>query len=68
MGTLKELINYIQSKSGVQAIQIVYNNEIVYSGLTNCSTVEQWLDKQVAAFKWSFRYTNISVVVRDELP
>lgn len=68
MGTLKELLDYIHGKSGIQVIQIIYNNEIAYDGLSNTEELKQWLDKQVAAFKWSFRYTNLAIIVRDELP
>lgn len=68
MGTLKELLEYVHGKSGIQTIQITYNNTMVYEGLSNTIELNQWLDKQVAAFKWSFRYTNLAIVVRDELP
>lgn len=68
MGKLKELLDYIHGKSGIQVIQIIYNNKIVYDGLSNTEELNQWLDKQVAAFKWSFRYTNLAIIVRDELP
>lgn len=68
MGTLKELINYIESKSGVQQILINYNNEIVYEGLTNTYLLERFYNKRVIKFNWIFKSSKISCVIADELP
>ena len=68
MGTLKELIDYIESKSGVQSIIVVYNNERLFEGLSNSSLLQCLYDKKVTQFNWIFKASKIFCVVGDELP
>jgi len=68
MGTLKELIGYIQSKSGVQQILVSYNNELVFEGLTNEATLKAFYNKRVTKFNWVFKASKILCVIADELP
>ena len=68
MGTLKELIDYIESKSGVQEIIVVYNNERFFVGLTNSSSLQAFYKKRVIHFNWKFKLSKILCVVEDELP
>ena len=68
MGTLKELIDYIESKSGVQKITISYHNELIFDCLTNNPELSSFYDKMVIKFNWLFKVSKISCVVEDELP
>lgn len=68
MGTLKELIDYIQSKSGIQKISILYNQKGVFTGLTIDARLKPFYDKKVVKFNWVFRTSAISCVIADELP
>ena len=68
MGTLKELIDYIESKSGVQAITISYHNKLIFDGSTNNPELSSFYDKRVIKFNWQFKLSKISCVVEDELP
>lgn len=68
MGTLKELIDYIESKSGVQNITISYNNKLVFVCLTNNPELSSFYDKRVIKFNWIFKFSKISCVIGDELP
>lgn len=68
MGTLKELINYIQSKSGVQSILVTYNNELIFDGSTNHPDLSFFYEKRVIKFNWIFKSSKISCVIADELP
>lgn len=68
MGTLKELINYIQSKSGVQSILIRYNNKFIFEGTTNHPDLSTFYDKRVIKFNWIFKYSKIACEIADELP
>ena len=68
MGTLKELIDYIESKSGVQEIIVVYNNERFFVVLTNSSSLQEFYEKRVTHFNWIFKLSKILCVVEDELP
>ena len=68
MGTLKELINYIESKSGVQKIIISYHNKLIFDGLTNNPELSSFYDKRVIHFNWKFKVSKISCVIEDELP
>lgn len=68
MGTLKELIDYIESKSGVQEIIVVYNNERFFVGLTNNKSLQEFYEKRVIHFNWKFKLSKILCVVEDELP
>ena len=68
MGTLKELIDYIESKSGVQEIIVVYNNERFFVGLTNNKSLQAFYEKRVIHFNWQFKFSKILCVVEDELP
>lgn len=68
MGTLKEFIDYIESKSGIQHISILYNQKGVFTGLTNDNKLSTFYDKKVIKFNWVFRTSAISCVIADELP
>ena len=68
MGTLKELIDYIESKSGVQEIIVVYNNERFFVVHTNSSSLQEFYEKRVTHFNWIFKLSKILCVVEDELP
>ena len=68
MGKLKELIDYIESKSGVQEIIVVYNNERFFVGLTNSKSLQKFYEKRVIHFNWKFKLSKILCVVEDELP
>ena len=68
MGTLKELIDYIESKSGVQAITISYHNKLIFDGSTNHPELSSFYDKRVIKFNWIFKVSKISCVIEDELP
>ena len=68
MGTLKELIDYIESKSGVQTITISYHNKLIFDCLTNNPELSSFYDKRVIKFNWIFKVSKISCVVEDELP
>ena len=68
MGTLKELIDYIESKSGVQTITISYHNKLIFDCLTNNTELSSFYDKRVIKFNWIFKVSKISCVVEDELP
>lgn len=68
MGTLKELIDYIESKSGVQDIRIIYHNKLIFACLTNHPGLASLYDKKVIQFNWIFKASKIFCVVGDELP
>lgn len=68
MGTLKELIDYIQSKSGVQFITISYDNKLIFDGTTNHPDLSTFYDKRVIKFNWILKSSKISCVIADELP
>lgn len=68
MGTLKELIDYIESKSGVQEIIVIYNNERFFEGFTNSRLLQAFYETRVTQFNWIFKLSKIICVVADELP
>ena len=68
MGTLKELIDYIESKSGVQEIIVFYTKERVFVGLTNSKSLQEFYEKRVIKFNWQLKLTKIKCVLEDELP
>lgn len=68
MGTLKELIDYIESKSGVQEIIVIYNNERFFEGFTNSRLLQTFYETRVTQFDWIFKLSKIICVVEDELP
>ena len=65
MGTLKELIDYIEFTSGVQSIIISYHNKLIFDGSTNNPELSSFYDKRIIKFKLS---KILCVVVEDELP
>ena len=67
MGTLKELIDYIESKSGVQYIIISENSKILFDGFTNSKELKRLYSKIVLKFEWTFRYSKILCIIGDEL-
>lgn len=68
MGTLKELIDYIESKSGVQEIIVIYNNERFFEGFTNSRLLQAFYETRVIQFNWILKLSKIICVVADELP
>ena len=68
MGTLKELIDYIESKSGVQTITISYHNKLIFDCLTNNPELAIFYNKRVVKFNWQLKLTKIKCVLEDELP
>lgn len=68
MGSLKELIDYIESKSGVQEIIVIYNNERFFEGFTNSRLLQAFYETRVTQFNWIYKLSKIICVVADELP